>query len=140
MADSDKIIDDLRAKVEKLKDEISKSEHPKYKTNMRLPTGSAEVVLNIAETDKLVECFCNLSVLSKEFEANSKRLGVKEFKINGYLVKDFMEDIETRIGYLSIKHKRVNLTRLEAKLKDLLSPERRIQDALSEIQTELEDM
>lgn len=77
----------------------------------------------------------------KSYKEASEYLEIEnppEFTWNGFSVKDWVEDIKTKINKIQINEKKKRLAQLENKLDQIISPELRRQMVLEEVEKELD--
>ena len=144
MSDSDKLVEQLLAKVAAKKAEIKKLERPVYKTNCTFilnpfDSNSKRVNFNVADLDSLINVLATLMIYRDSFEKAGKELGLKgNFQWGGWSYEDWLADIKTSVDRFSVAKKKAELDTLEKKLNTLISPEQRRQMDLAEIAKSLE--
>lgn len=134
---------DLIKEVKRQKDEIAKAERPNWITNCSFSyTEGSSNITNIHVESNIKNLVCIASFL-REKEASYKQtaelLGVDapEFTWSGFSVKDWLNDIKTRINKVQITSKKKKLELLEARLNAIISPELRAELELKAIEDEL---
>ena len=127
----DSIVMDLLKKVEEKKQQIGNAERPSWITNCSFgfdPVSNYRVNIQvIRELSQLVEIHAFLSSKYYTFIESLKDLKLTEkevpFTYMGFTFGQWESDIETRINQIRIKTKRDELSKLEARVNALISPE-----------------
>jgi hypothetical protein len=142
MQSTDEKINKLLKDVETKKAEIKSLENPRYKTNLSLTMEpfSTAINLNILDIRGLLNIKAHLSALKEQYDKlDTESLGAmyKEFIYSGFTYKEWMNDIDLRIGKILISEKRKHLAALEERLNKIMSPELKAQLELEEIERAL---
>lgn len=139
----DKRVKELFDQVRKDKAAIGKAEKPNWRTNLTFgySPNSANDRINIqVETDlrKLTDILAFLTARRNSYIEAAEMLGTpKAFKWMGFSVKEWGEDILTRVNMIQLTKKKQELATLEARLNNLLSPELKQQMELDAIEEEM---
>ena len=142
MAKTDEKTLALIGEVKKRKEEIAKLEKPQWKTNCTFSFSGFREPVNIhveADIRKLIDIAGFLIAREQAYIEAAKQLQVESppFEWTGFSVKDWLEDIKTRIDKLQIQSKKKKLETLENRLNKIVSPELRAQMELDAIAAEL---
>lgn len=142
MTNKDKITLELIEEVAKKKKEISKLEKPSYKTNMSFsyPGGSPINLQVESDINNLLNIAGFLLSIETYNGVAATNLEVSDRPVpswNGFPIRDWAEDINTRISKCQIGAKKKKLEALENRLNAIISPELRAQMELEAIQKEL---
>lgn len=141
--------DELDAKVTKLGEEIRKRRErvgslkkPQWSTScsLQLP-GQDRLNIQVCSDLSLLSYACGtLKRMSQDIADAAKELDVKiEPKWQNYPITDWVSDIKLRVRITQIRAEQDKLSSLQAKLKELTSPEQRRKMALDEIEADLKD-
>ena len=136
---------DLIKEVSKRKAEISRLEKPNWITNCSFSyvDGNLNNAVNIhvlADVKELISMAGFLMDKERVYGDACVKLdldGAPTFTWNGYKIKEWLEDIKTRINKIGIATKRKSLEKLETRLSAIISPELRAQMELDEIENEM---
>lgn len=126
--------------VESKKAEIAKASKPSYGTNLTYPISRTDSInlASVTDAGQLVQILSDLLSRSKYHDEACTILGVDApFKIGVntlYSVKDWTEDIKTRMLVLSLRKNKEILEKVEAELLKLESEEVKQQKTLSQIE------
>lgn len=134
----------LIQEVKKRKAEIASAEKPQYITNCNFSytEDSAKIVNIHVESDvgHLVRIAGFLIGQAKHYAEASGAMGIEDvpaFTWQGFSIKDWQNDIKTRLAKLQIANKRKKLEALESRLNTIISPELRAEMELEAIAIEL---
>lgn len=119
--------------------EIEKAEKPNWLTNCSYP-GTKNTNLRVENDVFALVRIAGELVLSEECSKKAAlEIGVSDYvhKISGYVVKDWLSDIKTRVSQIQILEKKEKLRVLEERLNKIISPELRTQLELEAISKEL---
>ena len=126
------------------KKEIEQAEKPQYRTNcmFNYTEGMATGGINLQVQQDLVVLVNILSFLNNKeasFDLTTEELGLTDLKFTwqGHSVADWKADIQTRINKIQIKKKKDELAVYESKLNNIISPERKAQMELDELERSL---
>lgn len=145
MAKQDKVIEQLQDKIREKKAQISKAEKPCWNTNcsFRYDENNFSNVVNlhtVGEPKILVSILAYLMSKSEKFAMAARILGVtEEFQWQGHSLADWQQDIETRLIKMQLSTRKKELEAAEAKLEQLLSPERKAAKELDSIKELLKE-
>lgn len=155
---TDQRVLELLQSVKKKKELINRAEKPQWKTNCSFCAYDNNLTNNIYDkTDRVsIQAESNISklisilgfILDKERSFTQACVELhqidpdvnllnREFLWMGFSSQDWISDISTRINKLQISTEKENLTKLEAKLDTLISPEMRRELELQEIENSL---
>ena len=143
-AAQDKLVQELFAKVQEKKAEITKLERPNWKTNQSfgfIKNSAERVNLQVTNDVRVVaEILAFLIDRKNSFEKACDELGVKlKFEWMNYSFEDWSADLKTRAAKIEIGKKKADLEKLENRLNALISPELKAQLELEAIMKELEN-
>ena len=144
-ADQEKVAILLKA-VESKKEEIAKASRPVYKTNLTYPFSKTDTqnIASITEPAQLVAIFADLLQKVHFYEEAGAILGIEtQFRLGvntTYTLKEWSEDLKTRLSVINIRKSKDTLALLEAKLLALESPEVKSKKQLNEIEELLKTM
>lgn len=134
----------LIQEVAKQKAEISKAEKSAYSTNCSFSyTEKGSDAVNIHVESNIRNLICIAAFLKdkeRSYKEAAEALSVSDapaFTWGGFSVKDWTEDLKTRITKIQIATKRKKLETLEARLNAIISPELRAEMELEAIANEL---
>lgn len=103
-------------------------------TNCSLEFEGTRHNLHVLKDDSLTYLLIKLNSMVMSM-AN---LGIKDFKISGYDIKEWINDIKQKLLVLTIKEEEASLKQLESKLDTLLSTDKKTQIELDNISKLLE--
>ena len=145
MAQTDERTLKLITEVRRQEAEISKLDHPVWKTNCSFSyiEGRADAINLHVESN--VSTLINVAAFLIERETAYciaiEKLGIgtdtPPFKWSGFTVDDWIDDLKMRIGKVQITSKRKKLDILKSRLEDIISPDLRAQLELEAIEREL---
>ncbi len=131
--------------ISRRKDEIAQAERSSWKTNGQFSFNGTTLNLHVSGADgdvtQLMLVAAQLLRLEDDFERAATVLGVEKppaLKLSGYLVRDWLEDVRTRINRVQIKAKREKLEKLEARANAILTPEMKARLELEALSAELD--
>ncbi len=139
--ETDKIVQELFAKVQEKKKEVAKAqEKPNWKTNCSFSykkEASPHERINLqtqTEVEGLIDILAFLLDKEESYERACTALGINStFKWIGFTAGDWKNDIQTRIEKIQVNKKTEELKSLETRLNALVSPELKAQLELEEI-------
>jgi len=139
---SDQTTLNLIKEVQKQKAEIAKAEKPSWNTNLAFSfTGNSKDALNmhaLSSVEELISIVAFLLDRSKSYAEACTLLNVtSEFKWQGFTLKEWTEDVKTRLDKIQISSKKKKLEALEARLNAVISPELKAQMELEAIAREI---
>lgn len=135
----DKKVQELFEIVQTKKKEIAKAEKPKFETNCSFgynKDSSSRINIQVcADVDELIQALAFLYERKSNFDKAQEFLGTNQsFKWMGFSLKEWSNDIKTRVDKINITNKKKELELLESKLDKLVSPELKAQLELDEIE------
>lgn len=142
MANTDKVTQQLLAKVAEKKKQISKAEKPVWNTNCNFsfPDGTRFNLHTVSDEEVILRATSLLIVHRNAWREAAELLGSdKPFNWNGNSFDEWKEDFQTRLTKINIEKKKKELAKLESRLDAIISPELRAQMELEAIAKELED-
>jgi len=145
MNDTDKMVLELLKKVEEKKQQIGNAERPSWITNCSFgynPDSNARISIQASrELEQLVDIHAFLTNKHTTFKQSMAALKLDQqevsFKYLGFTYEQWMADIQTRINQLRIKSKKDELSILEARVNNLVSPEQRRDIELAKLVKEI---
>lgn len=142
--EKDKITLDLINQVKLQKKDIERAERSSFATNMLFSyteNPQAGVNLNVESSVRNLICIAAfLKERQRAYAETAAEMGVIDppaFTWMGFGVKEWTEDVRTRIGRIQIQAKKRKLEGLEERLNRIISPELRAEMELDAIQAEL---
>lgn len=139
MSKNDDKILELKAEVAKKKEELSKmTKKVTTKTNCSLSLGEgSRININTLKGDTLLYTLITIN----SYYMSAKDLGLAStYKINGYLMSDWMEDLKSRVEVEEYKTKMKELTAMEEKLGRMLSDDKKTELELNDISSMLKGL
>lgn len=142
MAKTDEKTLELIKEVNRQKKEIEKAERPNWITKCSFqPLPAAPINLHV-ETDvgTLIGIVAYLQMQEKHYNEAAAALGIADppaFSWAGFSVKDWTDDVKSRIGKVQISAKKRKLEALESRLNQIISPELRAQLEIEAIEKDL---
>lgn len=121
---NDKVILELKKKIEEKKKQLKAADRFTPVTNCSLNLNGTRQNLNVAGKEILVNLLVNLNAL--KMSAESLNL-LDQFKIDGFTVKDWMQDVQTKLTMVDRKLEEQRLKALETKLHNLLSVDKKVE-------------
>lgn len=127
--------------VEEKRKELGTKPRARWLTNglFKSPNGNGHFNLNtVTDAERLVDALAELVMLQEARKVASRMLGLEEpdftdFKHDGYNIGEWRDDFILRLQIVNYDKKKKELTKLEAKLKDLRSEDLKTADALDDI-------
>lgn len=132
----------LIAEVKRRRAELSALKKPQWLTSCSLQLPGFERINIQVEQDIQLLAIAHgaLSKMDDSMEHVSERLGIGLARQwNGYLIADWIDDIELRLKITQIQDQQKHLAKLELALDGLLSPEQRRELELARIEQELKE-
>lgn len=133
----------LIKEVQRRKEEIKKLEArwtPNTNCSFSFVEGQASGTVNLRTVTSLPTLISIVSFLmdrENSYNTAAKVLGVDEvpdFKWGGFTVKEWTEDVKTRVGKVQLDKKKRQLEALESRLEKIVSPELRAEMELQAIE------
>lgn len=133
----------LIKEVQRRKEEIKKLEGrwtPNTNLSFSFVEGSASGVINLRTVTSLPTLISIVSFLmdrQNSYNTAAQILGVDDapdFKWCGFTVKEWTEDVKTRVGKVQLDQKKRQLEALESRLEKIVSPELRAEMELQAIE------
>lgn len=126
---NDKKILELKATIEHKKSLIKKLKFDPV-TNCSIELDEKRYNLHTMTPDKLTMLLIKLN----GYLLSMKDLGIKEFEISGYLIQEWIGDIDMKLKVIAQKIEEDNLKALESKLSKLLSEDKKTELELNNIE------
>ena len=120
----------LKEAIKNKKALIKRTENFNPKTNCVFNLHGGSYNFNVCTTEQLVYLLVSLNSLQESAE----NLKINDFSMNGFLVEDWISDIQNKLAAKSRKEEKQKLEKLEEKLHKLLSEEKKIELELEEIE------
>lgn len=143
---TDEAIMILLRKVQEKKDQIAKArKKPQWKTNCTIgydpETTSGRVnIMTVRDQSKVVDLYAFLVQKSEYINKAALDLDVDvDETYMGYPIEDWMDDLKSRAGQLSIDKKKKELDTLDKRVNSIVSPDQRRNMELEALQAELSD-
>lgn len=141
----EEILEKLINQIEEKSKEIKEIENVNWKTTCSFVpiSGGAAVNLHVeSDIDKLALLAGQLLVAQQSFEEGRKALGLDKvsFKWNGFPVESWLNDIKIRVGRLTIKEKKLQLSKMKERLEKILTPDLVRKFEIQKIMDELEKL
>lgn len=136
MGSKDDVILKYKVDIEKLEEEIS---NIKWKpiTNCKVEFLNKEFNLNVFnDHNQLVEVWAYYNSLKCAYD-KFKNLNITK---NGFKLSEWLEDIESRILYISNKEKSKTLKSMKSKLEALLSDDKKVELELNSLLDEFKSL
>lgn len=133
---NDAVIKDLLQKVEDQKNGLGTRAKVAWNTNgvFKYRGGDFFNLNTVTDPSVLANALAVLISQEDSFKEACKRLGIKaEYKWDGYSVKDWQEDFQTRIDVIEWDKKKKTLDATKAKLNALVSEEAKTEMELEDI-------
>lgn len=118
----------LKEKIKEKKASIKKLTFSPI-TNCSLEFEGTRHNLQVVKEDVLTYLLIKLNSMI----LSMKDLGIKEYKISGYDVKEWISDIKQKLDVLAIRDEEASLKQLESKLTELLSDTKKTELELDSI-------
>lgn len=140
----DQMVDELSYLVEQKQSEIDTIEKPVWNTTCSFKYTDESTPINlhtVKDTIKLTNILAYIIGKDRDFAEAANVIGIDvKFKHQGYLLSEWLSDIKTEIGKITITNKREKLDILKRKLELLESPQQREAKELAKIQEELSNL
>ncbi len=102
-------------------------------TNCLIEIDNVKYNLHVLQKDELVLLLLKLNSLI----LSAENLGYLKVNVSGYLLTEWVIDIKNKIEMLNMKDKKLQLTKLEKRLSELLSNDVQIELEIGEIENML---
>ena len=122
---------ELKKQIQLKKEELTK-QNSRFNavTNCSIELNENRININTLQRDGLMDTLIKLNII----RLSVTDLGLEnEYKISGYLVSEWMQDIKSRLEILSRKDEERKLKIMEDKLVKLLSEEKKTELEIEEI-------
>lgn len=126
---NDKRIKELKEKIQDQLNNLPKVTMD-FNTNLVLDFHGKQYNLNMASMNTLQEVLINLYLYQTAIDA----LNIHEFSLNGFIVEDWIQDINKLIDIRNTKNRRKELTDAITKLDSLLSDVAKTADFLDDVE------
>jgi len=125
---NDKKIMELKKQIEEKKNKVSKSQRFTPITNCSIEVDGIRYNIQVLTKEQLITLMVKLNA----YAMSAKDLEV-EYIVSGFEVSDWIQDIKSKLDYVSRKEEENKLRIMEAKLDQLLSNEKKVELELDEI-------
>ena len=131
MSKNDETILALKEKIAKQKEELGAKFVPVTNCSLELNGNRYNLhTLNSSEKNIIMELLIKLNSQLK----SATELGFEnEYKINGFLISDWITDLQSKLKVVSVKEKEKELKAMEQKLDTLLSADKKTELELKSI-------
>ena len=126
---NDKKIMELKKQIEEKKNKVSKSQRFTPITNCSIEVDGIRYNIQVLTKEQLI----TLMVKLNSYSMSAKDLELDGFVISGFEVSNWIQDIKSKLDYVSRKEEENKLRIMEAKLDQLLSNEKKGELELDEI-------
>ena len=132
---NDQKIMELKKQIEDKKVKLGKSQKFMPITNCSIEIdGGTRININVLGRDQIISLLVKLN--SYAISARELEL-LNDYKISGYNVMEWIQDLKSKLEFLSRKDEENNLKLMESKLDLLLSSEKKVQLEIDEIESML---
>jgi len=125
---NDKKIMELKKQIEEKKNKVSKSQKFSPTTNCSIEVDGIRHNIQVLTKEQLIALMVKLNA----YAMSAKDLEV-EYVVSGFNVSDWIQDIKSKLDYVSRKEEENKLRIMESKLDQLLSNEKKVELELDEI-------
>jgi len=125
---NDQKIMELKKQIEVKKNKVGKSQKFSPITNCSIEVDGERSNIQVLTKEKLI----SLMVKLNSYSISAKDLEV-EYIISGYNVVDWIQDIKSKLDFVSRKEEENKLKFMESKLHELLSNEKKVELEIDEI-------
>jgi len=125
---NDKKIMELKKQIEEKKNKVSKSQKFSPITNCSIEVDGVRHNIQVLTKEQLIALMVKLNA----YAMSAKDLEV-EYVVSGFNASDWIQDIKSKLDYVSRKEEESKLRIMEAKLDQLLSNEKKVELELDEI-------
>ena len=125
---NDKKIMELKKQIEEKKNKVSKSQKFSPTTNCSIEVDGIRHNIQVLTKEQLIALMVKLNA----YAMSAKDLEV-EYVVSGFNVSDWIQDIKSKLDYVSRKEEESKLRIMESKLDQLLSNEKKVELELDEI-------
>lgn len=133
---NDQRILQLKQQIEDKKEKLAKSSRFSPVTNCSLELNGERINIQTLGKERALDVLVQLNI----YRLSVIDLGLlDEYKLSGYLVSEWIEDIKSRVNILSRKQEEQQLKAMETKLTKLLSEEKKVELEIDEIESLLKD-
>lgn len=127
---NDETIIKLKSQIIKKKEKLGKISRFSPVTNLSLELEERRFNLNVLNKEGLEK----LAIKVNAYNNSAKELGLEGVLYGGYVLSDWLEDINSKLSILTRKEEEKELLKLEEKLSKMLSDGKRIELELEEIE------
>lgn len=131
---NDTKIMELKKQIEIKKEKLKKSERFMPITNCIIEFEGAKHNLQVLQKDKLISLLIKLHTYARSAEQLDL---LDEYKISGFGITDWITDLKAKIDFMSRTEEQLKLKKMEEKLHQLLSTEKKVELELEEIESML---
>lgn len=131
---NDKIILTLKAEIEKKKEQLKKVSKFSPITNCSLELDGVRFNLNAISLEQLYQIMVKVNT----YKLSAEDLGIeKETKFSGYILEDWLTDLKSRLSILGMKEEETKLKKMEQRLHELLSTDKKVELEIDAIMKDL---
>lgn len=124
----------LKNQIQEKKNKLNKISRFSPITNCSIELDGIRYNINVLSNEQLISLLVKLNM----YYMSAKDLNLSDtYTISGYLVKDWIMDIKTKINILSRKDEERSLKQMELKLQQLLSNDKKVELEINEIEKTL---
>lgn len=145
-SDTDDKIEALLGRIQQQKDAIAELERPSYKTNLTFSfvdgdTSRTHNLHTVSSVATLIKMAAHVQAQARDYLATAAILlsedKVPPFLWNGFSAADWVHDIQILIRRCALKAERDKLAAMEEALRKIMSPERKAQQTIADIERQL---
>lgn len=133
MATNDEQILALKSKIDEKKKALGKSERFSPITNCVLPINGQSVNINVLDKNGLQQFL----IMLNSWKLSAIDLKLEDVKFGGYVLDDWINDIQSKLAVMDRSSEVAKLKKLEERLTELLSDDKKIELELGDILSQL---
>lgn len=130
---NDQKIMDLKKQIEEKKAKLIKSQRFTPITNCSIEVEGVRHNIQVLTKEQLI----TLMVKINSYAMSAKDLGLDSYNISGFDVVEWIQDIKSKLDFVSRKEEENKLKMMESKLHQLLSNEKKVELEIDEIMKSL---
>ncbi|MFB5758955.1 hypothetical protein [Paenibacillus medicaginis] len=133
---NDQKILELKKQIEEKKKRLKKSQKFIPITNCSIEIDSVRYNIQVLSREQIISMLVKLNA----YAASAKDLGLlDEYMISGYGVQEWIDDLQSKLDFMSRKEEEQKLRAMETKLDKLLSDEKKVELEINEIESLLKE-
>ncbi len=144
-SNTDDKIEALLQRIQQQKDAIAELERPSYKTNLTFSFAEGDNrthnLHTVSSVATLIKMAAHVQAQARDYHEAAASLisedKVPPFLWNGFSATDWVHDIQILIRRCALKAERDKLAAMEEALHKILSPERKAQQTIADIEKQL---